>query len=206
MCIVLKNSYCFYQVDARDTLTSIGGAWSEFAKKNDGDALLTHSPLGHSIWDFIEGNTTRYLYRIIMKQVRDTGEPIYFPFRGDSPNFLRHMAMKISLGEAASLWFESSISKEIPKGMTRALYGRPHQPIPLIHMCAWCNLVRVCNQWLSLDAAIWVLGLFDTPKVPPITHGMCPECVKQVNQNIHTKNWTKAQYSQQMNHQTTVAR
>ena len=203
---MLKNSYCCYQVNVRDTITSIGGAWSEFARKNEGDALLNQPPLGHSIWDFIEGNSTKYIYAILMKQVRDTGESIQFPFRGDSAAMVRYMGMKISLGEASSLWFETSISKEMPKEMDRALYGRPQQLIPLVHMCAWCNLVQVKNEWLSLEAAIWVLGLFDTSETPPITHGICPTCAQLLEQSVQRKKNSLQQHSWKIGNQISVAR
>jgi hypothetical protein len=51
-------------------------------------------------------------------------------------------------------------------------------------MCAWCSLVLVNADWIALEDAIWLLGLFDTPEAPPISHGMCPDCVKHLNQNI----------------------
>jgi hypothetical protein len=43
-------------------------------------------------------------------------------------------------------------------------------------LCAWCNRVRLDAEWMELGVAVRRLGLMEHPKLPPFTHGICPEC------------------------------
>jgi hypothetical protein len=162
----------------------MGGTWSAFAKENGGHSLLDNPPVGRSIWEFIEGLSTRNIYALAMKQVRNKGRSICFPFRNDSPEMLRYMNMHIESGAAGSLWFRTTIQREIRKDtLAEKNVPKPeNHPNYLVHMCAWCNLVEVAGEWFSLASAIWALGLLDGPEVPPITHGICPKCVGQINE------------------------
>jgi hypothetical protein len=43
-------------------------------------------------------------------------------------------------------------------------------------MCSWCKDVHLEKTWLDLEAAAPLLGLLDHCRLPPITHGICPDC------------------------------
>lgn len=183
---MLKSSCC-YQVDAKDNIISIDGAWSAFARENGGQSLLNNPPLGRSIWDFINGLSTRNIYFILMKRVRENGRSVHFPFRCDSPDKLRYMEMTIRPGQSGSLWFETAIAKEIPIEQNQAPKNDAHGTRELINMCAWCDRVQVGSEWLPLEVGIWSLALFDTPEAPPITHDICPDCYEELHQSLQKR-------------------
>jgi hypothetical protein len=185
---------CCYQVDAEDRIINIDGAWSAFARENGGQSLLNNPPIGRLIWDLIRGMSTRNIYHIIMKQVRKTGHPARFPFRCDSPDVRRYMEMKISLGEAGSLWFQTSIAKVVAADGNNVSNYAASPTKELVQMCAWCDRVQVGDEWLPLEVAIWSLGLLDTPEAPPISHDICLSCYNQLHKKtIRAKNpdWAK---------------
>jgi hypothetical protein len=177
---MLKTS-CRYQIDAFDNITAIGGDWFAFAKENGGEALLESSPIGRSIWDFIQGDSIKNLYSLIIKKVRQTGKPVYFPFRCDSPNHLRYMEMVIDLGEGDSIWFETTIIKTLNRSSPTALLlpAETDYSETLLSVCAWCSNVKIQAEWIPLEDAIRILGLFDNANNPLISHGICPDCARK---------------------------
>lgn len=184
---MLKSS-CRYQIDAQDRLVSVQGAWSLFAMENGGKKLLEDSPLGQPIWNFIEGRSTRYIYKILIQQVREICQSVQFPFRADSPDELRYMDMEITPGVDNCVWFQTSISRVLDRASLTDDIIRSPARNAFFEICAWCNKVQVGAEWVSLVDAIWMLGLFDKPKAPPVSHGICPDCVKVLRREVYAVN------------------
>lgn len=180
---MLKTS-CSYQVDAQDRLVFIGGAWTAFARENGGEVLLNNPPLGQPIWHFIQGLSTQNIYYLIMKQVRETGATIRFPFRCDSPEVLRYMEMAVSPAENNGVRFHTTLTRVLERSAPYTRESQPAHQESMVQICAWCDLVLVQSDWLSLEDAIWMLGLFDAPEAPPISHSICPACVRLLNQQV----------------------
>lgn len=42
--------------------------------------------------------------------------------------------------------------------------------------CAWCERVKVGEDWLSAQDAIRTLRSYEWPESPLFTHGMCEHC------------------------------
>jgi hypothetical protein len=180
---MLKTS-CLYEVDAQDKIISIGGAWTAFARENGGEKLLNSPPLGQPIWHFIKGLSTRNIYYLIMKQVRETGATIRFPFRCDSPDTLRYMEMELSPGENNGVRFQTTLTRVLEQNSIYTRDSHAPRQEAMVQVCAWCDLVLVHSDWLSLEDAIWMLGLFDVPEAPPISHSICPACVRLLNKEV----------------------
>lgn len=180
---MLKKSCC-YQVDAQDRIVSLGGAWTAFARENGGEKLLNSPPLGQPIWHAIQGLSTQNIYYLIMKQVRETGAIIRFPFRCDSPDVLRYMEMEVSPAENNGVSFQTMLTRVIERDSVHARDSRPAAQESMVQICAWCDRVLVRSDWLSLEDAIWLLGLFDAPEAPPISHSICPACVRMLNKEV----------------------
>jgi hypothetical protein len=170
----MSNQSCRYQVDAEDKLISIEG----------GESLYPSPPLNQSIWTFIKGLSTRFIYQMLISQVRETETAVQFPFRCDSAEFLRYMEMEISPGENDSVWFQTTLKRQIETNALPNYSGPTPIQEAAVKMCAWCKLVLVGSSWLSLEDAIWLQGLLDTPEAPPITHGLCPDCNRSMRQEI----------------------
>lgn len=47
----------------------------------------------------------------------------------------------------------------------------------LLTACAWCERVKVEEDWVSADVAIRTLRTFEWPEPPLFTHGMCEHCL-----------------------------
>ncbi len=172
----MLNPSCRYQVDAHDKIIAIEGSWAAFARANGGETFLSSPPINQPIWTFIRGLSTRFIYQMLLSQVRETGNTLHFPFRCDSAEMLRYMEMEMSAGKDNSVWFKTTLKRQInPNILPGHVSPTPRQE-SLIKMCAWCKLVLVRNNWLSLEDAIWMQGIFDVEEAPPISHGLCPDC------------------------------
>jgi len=51
-------------------------------------------------------------------------------------------------------------------------------------MCGWCKKVEVDGRWFEAEAAVNLLGLFELPLMPRLSHGICPECYRKMNKLI----------------------
>jgi hypothetical protein len=45
----------------------------------------------------------------------------------------------------------------------------------LLTMCAWCKKVKAVG-WVEVEEVVRQRQLFDRPRLPKITHGICPAC------------------------------
>jgi hypothetical protein len=175
---------CSYQIDTKDEIIYVGGTWSAFANANGGQSLLLNSPLGQPIWAFVNGLSTRFIYQTLINRVRSSRTPLVFPFRCDSPDTLRYMEMEISPGADDSIWFRTTLKREIGPNTLPSNKAPICLEKSIVKMCSWCQLINVRNNWLTLEDAIWFQGLMDGPEVPPITHGICPDCNEVMHQEI----------------------
>ncbi|HEU4865605.1 MAG TPA: hypothetical protein VFT76_05090 [Actinomycetota bacterium] len=50
----------------------------------------------------------------------------------------------------------------------------------LLTACAWCERVKVGDDWVSTQKAIRTLRTFDWPEPPLFTHGICHHCFRFV--------------------------
>lgn len=51
----------------------------------------------------------------------------------------------------------------------------------LLTACAWCQRVRVEEQWVGAEAAIRKLRTYEWPAPPLFTHGVCEDCLSFLN-------------------------
>lgn len=167
---------CQYQIDAEDNIIFLGGSWDAFAKANGGIGLRYNAPRGKSLWTFINGQSTRFIYYTLINQVRATNKPIHFPFRSDGQNTRRYMEMEIAPGENGSIWFRTTHIKETAPDPSESKSNVDGQNEGPYRMCSWCNLILIGENWLTIEDALWFQGLMDGPEVPPLSHGICSDC------------------------------
>jgi hypothetical protein len=63
----------------------------------------------------------------------------------------------------------------------------PHRPrsAEFVTMCGWCKRVAVPPRgWLQVEAAVVALALFDEPRPPQLTHGVCDECSQRLHEAL----------------------
>lgn len=165
-----------YELDRNDRLTAVSGEWDRFALENGAPAAVAGAVLGRPLWDFVDGVETVHLLRRIVGGVRASGRAGEVPFRCDGPGLERHMLFRAEPLDGGGVRITTRLMDEIP---LPAGPRAPAEPPPeLVQMCSWCNRIKVDGgAWVELSAAVARLGLFTAATPPPITHGMCAECL-----------------------------
>lgn len=173
---------CCYRIDGDDRVVWVSDAWISFAQEN-GAAESCHpdAVLNRSIWDFIDGIETRYLYDILLKKLRQTRSSAWLTFRCDAPDKRRYLALHISAAEKDTVEFESTVIREEVRDSVLLLEPDIPRSEKFIKLCSMCKKVEVANNsWLEIEAAIAILGLFEESALPKISHGLCQECFASV--------------------------
>ena len=169
-----------YEIGPGDLIVSIGGNWNAFATAND-TASLCSGVVGRSVWDFVDGMTTRAVYRDLLARVR-TGHVVRFPFRCDSPTCARHMVMHMTPLDEGRVRFETSMIRAIP------IVGlRGTEPIAsMVRVCSWCKRVATSAEsgWMDPEVAVARYRLLDRDDRIRLTHGICEACVSTLQVDL----------------------
>lgn len=167
-----------YRIDDRDVVTWVNDEFSAFAE-NSGAADLVGRVVGRPIWNFLDGDVVRHVYRILFERVRGRDLIVWIPLRCDSPDQARAGHLQIVALPDGAIEIQS-----------RLRAGRPRSPLQLIDptaprdeqaflkMCAWCKRVEDSGRglWRDPEEAVLDLRLFERETMPRITHGICPRC------------------------------
>ncbi len=171
-----------YCVDAEDRISSVNKEWLSFAEANEGRALLPPGVLGRSLWDFIGDIETRHIYGLLHGRVRALGLPVRFCFRCDGPERRRLLQLDILSQPEEQLLYRVRSLKEEPRALVPLLDPQRPWEESFVTMCGWCKRVAVRpGSWLEVEAAIVALALFDEPRPPQLTHGVCEECSESLS-------------------------
>jgi len=57
-----------WTIDRENVITSVGGDWDAFAESNDAASLCGSSVVGRSLFDFISGEETQRIYRLLLRR------------------------------------------------------------------------------------------------------------------------------------------
>ena len=80
-----ENGSCYYRVDGEDRIVEISSNWLSFAQENQaGDHCHPSRILEKKIWDFIAGQETQHLYKLVFAKVCACSKPVSLDFRGPS--------------------------------------------------------------------------------------------------------------------------
>ena len=169
-----------YEIGPDDVIVSVGGNWNAFATAND-TASLCSGVVGRSLWDFVDGMTTRQVYRDLLARVR-TGLVVRFPFRCDSPTCARHMVMHMTTLDERGVRFETSMIRAIP------IVGlRGTEPIDaIVRVCSWCKRVAASptSGWMDPEVAVTRYRLLDRGDTIRLTHGICDGCLSMLEVDL----------------------
>ena len=165
-----------YALDADDHLVAISPSWDAFARANDAPDLTRVTVLGRSLWDFIADDSTRTLYRAVLKDVR-AGHRIELAIRCDSPDTQRHVALRLKASLTGVVTCHSFIAEERSQASIVPLWNRAvPRGTAVIHACSWCKRVYFGGRWCEADALDWTA----LHTLPNVSHGMCPTCEAEV--------------------------
>ena len=176
-----------YRINSRDQIVFVNDLWNEVAFASDNESLTGRKIFGRSIWKFFKGYAVRDLYKQMVKTVR-CGKRVRFNFRGDSPETRRLMEMDITLLENGEVQFSSKIVLAEKSPFKWLLNNESPYTEELISVCGWCKKVNVeKDTWSEVEDAVTIMGIFDTAKIPNISHGICEECfepwMKEIDDN-----------------------
>lgn len=166
-------SYC---IDAEDCMTAVSDGWIEFAKANNGRLLLPPEILGTVLWDWIADAQTRHVYRTVLQRARASAKIVRFKFRCDSPTERRLLQMEIVPRVDGEVAFQTSLISSQLRESVGLLDTQAIRSEALLKICGWCMRVQSNDSWIEIEDAISDLRLFEAPRLPNLSHGMCPAC------------------------------
>jgi hypothetical protein len=176
------NRY-LYTIDDQDAMESVNPAWLAFAQENGAAELTREAVLGRPIWNFIEGRTTRQLYRELIHRVRHTGSALNVPFRCDSPTVRRYMRLEIEALEAGRVQFACEIQRVQLRPYLAILDPQTPRSAGHLTICSCCKRVLLKDVgWLELEDALLRLKPLEEPKAPQLDYSLCDSCVSPHNQ------------------------
>jgi hypothetical protein len=171
-----------HRVDAQNRIILTNQDWRDFAVENRVAHLSGDAIQGVSLWKFIHGMETRFIFEVMLAKVRRGGGPVTLPFRCDSPDRRRYMEQTLSHAGSGTVEFTSRVPREEIREVPRLLDEGVPRSEELVHCCGWCKKMLMPDErWVEVEEAVSGLDLFAEPAVPQITHGACPACVQKIN-------------------------
>jgi hypothetical protein len=175
-----------WTIDNADKIIQVNDEWLAFAQENLSPHLTAALVLDQSIWRFIYGQETIYLYKQIFGRVRAGISPLTFPFRCDSPDCRRFMEMKLSLLPGDTIQFISHILREEWRDPVDLLEASRDRTGEFLKICSWCKKIDIPGRgWGEVEAAIEALDLFGHHSLPRVTHTICDSCYNTIRQELN---------------------
>lgn len=172
-----KEPDTVYWLDGDDKIIKTSESWDEFAKDNDGDALVGQSVIGVSIWDFIEGNTTCAWMSALFSLARLHQKVVERAYRCDSPGIKREMKMILTPEESGVLKVEHKVvsveAMKVPAYFQAAMDVKTNG---VVIRCSICNRVKEDGEWI--EAAFMQQNDSSEQKPIKVAYGVCGNCTR----------------------------
>lgn len=165
-----------YRIDENNIIVYVNEEWLEFARENKSAGLTRESVIGTSLWKYINDIETVHIYESLIERVKMNGNPVIVPYRCDSPQRRRFMEMKIYQIPANFIEFQNFILREEPRKLITLIDTAAPRNGKILELCGWCKKVLTPEGWVEIEEAMQLLKLFNIPKLPKISHGICPAC------------------------------
>ncbi len=172
------NQIIQYMINADDHIVYVGDGWWFFAEENGaGQDCYPPQLLGRSLWEFIAGEETRHLYRILIAKTRSKKAAVQVPIRCDSPDLRRQITIDLKSvgdGHIEFLCRTMRVEARTPVDLLRNDSTRSEQ---FVRICSFCKKIAVtAEDWIETERAIERLALFSAAILPRLSHGVCPAC------------------------------
>ncbi len=170
-----------YRIDNHDRIVYVNSTWLSFAAENDAHELTHDYVLNKSLRDFINGVEAKYVFDILVKNVREKGIEIKVPFNCDSPDSLRRMEMTIRPFKRHQLEFRTHLIENHNREHIELFDRFTQRNGELLTVCSLCKKIYVKGQgWIEAAEAIKIHGLSSSPVQPRISEGICQTCMYDV--------------------------
>lgn len=181
------NREFIYRIDRDDIIVFANEHWYHFARENGVNTLNPDTVIGRSLWSFIENIETQHLFQVLLKKIRQTGLSMMFPYRCDSPGRRRYLEMQVVAMPDQVLEFQSRILRQETRLPVRLMTGEVGRTMNKLVMCGWCKKVALPDgSWVEVEEAVSALDLFDAPRLPQISHGMCGGCGREFERRLES--------------------
>jgi hypothetical protein len=168
-----------YWFDSEDRIAKVGQGWKDFAATNGAPGLTEESVRGLALTDFIEDRTTAYLWRLLLQKAR-AGTPVSLTLRCDGPSRKRRIRVCVECEGTLSRVSTTLLSDEARREIPLLAAGR-REASDFLHCCSWCERFQLGDgSWGEIEDLMKANPLFESTDVPPVTHGICPSCLKSV--------------------------
>ena len=164
MGVHMSKDTFIYRIDSDDTIVSVSDNWQTFADANAwGGSLRPENVVGHTIWEFIEGLETQYLYQELFRRVREGISSRAIPFRCDSPSERRYLELFIKLLPDGKIEIISKILRSESRSPVRLLAADTARSTELVTLCSMCKRIKVSpEQWVEIEDGLAHLKLFES--------------------------------------------
>jgi len=171
-----------YWLDTDDRILRVSNTWNDFALNNDGIDVVSNRIVGKRLKEYIHGEATWIWLQTVFQYVRLIGKPVERPYRCDSPNTRRFMAMRIGIETDGSLEVSHRIIRTEP--ISPALRFETVLPpiFPAILRCSICNRIRSAGIWREANPTD-TAAKTNPPSALQVAYDVCPECKKQATSN-----------------------
>lgn len=172
-----KSRVFVYHIDHADQITDVDNEWLDFAARNGAPELTRDHVLNKELWQFVSDPDTQLIYRMLFDAVRTKLRPISVTYRCDSPMLRRYMELTCLPRPKLGIELRSCIIREEPRPRAPILDREQPRSDEVATLCAWCKRYKVSEfDWREIDDAVTQLEFFSSPKLPQLSHGMCPTC------------------------------
>lgn len=169
-----------YRIDDHDRIVDCNEDWFAFARENNSAQLTRTATRNRPIWNFIDDQETRHLYRLILRRVRG-GKTIHVCMRCDSPTARREVRLQIAPLPDRSVAFNSQITHEESREYVALLDVTRERSPDIVSICSWCKKVRVPGRgWFEVEEALTQLGLTSEEHLPQLANMVCYDCYQQI--------------------------
>ena len=165
-----------YAIDDQDRLIRVDEGYYLFARENGWDGA--DASLGRALWDFVSGDETQKLQRMLLRRIRNEVRAVELPFRCDGPDVRREMDIRIAADRTGRVvLFSTRLRSEEAREVSQPMLDpNATRDCDLLVMCAWCDRFQVGDAWIEIEDAASQLELFRRSRLPQISHGICPDC------------------------------
>lgn len=186
-----------HRLDSEDAISFVDADWVAFAHANWDRSLKIDTILGRSLWDFIQDQPTRDLWKLVLTRVREGQFVVRIPYRCDSPDLRRYMEMGIVPYPDGFIETLNHILREEPREPDPILDANAPRSEEQLDMCSLCKRVPDSNGSTALTAAegiqpVWVeiealstrSQMMQEAVFPRLSHTVCPECMERVKRAL----------------------
>jgi len=181
----VKTSTVSYTLDPDDVIVEVSSSWQSFAKENFAVGLTDREVVGRPLWDFIKDDSTRSLYKALLKAVRAKGQPISFPFRCDSPRIRRYMVMNVLPQQDGRVVFANELVETRSRSPEVYFQNKVGANKNYYVMCSVCNKVRPYEddgEWQEVEDAFAAMAHMEEPV--QLVYEVCEPCSASVQTSL----------------------